>query len=159
MDKSGQRESQELINESFIIKSKRIWWRELVIGAFTLLVWFYCLTVIYFFLDALFSLNHKYPSIFRIVFKMTSRDVKVFLALGGVVFIVVFLLLYFWNFYNKKRYGSKTRRKYPKPTSEEDLENLNMIDQTSYRKLQNNTVIIFETNPIIVKGDKDENFK
>ena len=61
--------SQNHLNQSFIIRSKRIWWRELVVGLFTLLVWLYCLTVIYFFIDAIFSLHHEYPLLFRIVLK------------------------------------------------------------------------------------------
>jgi poly-beta-1,6-N-acetyl-D-glucosamine biosynthesis protein PgaD len=159
MDKSRQRNSQNHLNQSFIIRSKRIWWRELVVGLFTLLVWLYCLTVIYFFIDAIFSLHHEYPLLFRIVFKMTDMDIKDYLKLGGILFIMIYLVLSGWSYYNRKRYGNLTRRKYPSPTTKEDLMNLNMIDEITYEELQNEKVIIFETNPIGDKGEQYETSK
>ena len=155
MEQSRQRDSHQL-NQYFIIKSKRIWWREIIVGLFTLLVWIYCLSVVYFFVDTIFSLNHEYPSLFRIIFKMNSIDIKNFLKLGGVLFIIIYLMLSSWSYYNRRRYGSLTRRKYPGSTTKQDLMNLNMIDEITYEKLQNEKVIIFETNPIGKKGEQIE---
>lgn len=148
MDKSRQRDTRNVLNQSFIIKSKRIWWREVIVGTFTLLVWLYCLTVVYFFVDAIFSLNHEYPVLFKIVFKMTSTEIRDFFKLGGIIFVSIYLMLSLWSYYNLKKYGSLTRRKNPGLTTKEDLMNLNMIDEINFEKLQNEKVIVFETNPI-----------
>lgn len=148
MDKSRQRNTQIQLNQSYIIKSKRIWWREAIVGILTLLVWFYCLTVIYFFIDAMFSLNHGYPQLFKIVFKMTNIEIRDFFEFVGILFILICLLLSVWSHYNRKRYGGLTRRKYPSLTTKEDLMNLNMIDEITYEELQNKKVIVFEENPI-----------
>lgn len=148
MDKSRPRDTRNVLNQSFIIKSKRIWWREVIVGICTLLVWLYCLTVVHFFVDAIFSLNHEYPVLFKIVFKMTNAEIRGFLKFGGIVFVSIYLMLTLWSYYNLKRYGSLTRRKDPGLTTKEDLMNLNMIDEINFEKLQNEKVIVFETNPI-----------
>lgn len=148
MDKPGPRNTQKQLNQSFIVKSKKIWWREVIVGILTLLVWFYCLTVIYFFIDAMFSLNHEYPLLFKIVFKMTDIDIKDFFKITGTLFAFIYLLLFIWSYYNRKRYGNLTRRKYPGLTTKEDLMNLNIIDEITYERLQKERVIILETNPI-----------
>ncbi|MDD3840685.1 MAG: hypothetical protein PHP06_08980 [Clostridia bacterium] len=148
MDKSGQRTTQSCINQTFIVKSHKCWWREIIVGIFTLIVWFYCVTVIYFFIDSIFSLNHEYPRLFKISFKMTNDDIQRFFSIGGILFVLFYLLLWLWGFYNKKRYGSLTRRKYPQPATKEDLMGLGMIDESVYETLQREKVIILETNPI-----------
>lgn len=148
MDKSRQRNSQKQLNKSFIIKSEINWCREIFVAFFTILVWIYCLSVIYFFIDALFSLNHQYPLFVRNILNITYIDIKIFLRIGGIIFFAIYLLLSAWNFYNKKRFGGLSRRKYPSLATKEDLMNLNMIDETTYEKLQNEKVIVFEKNPI-----------
>lgn len=153
MDKPRQGNTQKLLNEKYLIKSERTWWREITIGFFTLLVWVYSLTVVYFFIDALFSLNHDYPALFRIVFKMSNSEVKGFIVLSIILFTVIFLLLYLWNYYNKRKYGKLNRRKYPKPTTKNDLKNLNMIELSIYQQLQDESVVILEENPIKIRGD------
>jgi hypothetical protein len=61
-----------------------------------------------------------------------------------------------WIFYNQKRYGELARRKYPGPTTKEDLMGLDMSDETTYEKLQCQKVIILETNPIRNGEDSHE---
>jgi biofilm PGA synthesis protein PgaD len=148
MVKSKQKNDQFKLNKSFIIKSKRSWLSEVVVGLFTLLVWVYCLTVVYFFVDALFSLNHEYPALFKTIFKMTNNDIWDIFKIGAILLISIYILLSAWGSYNKKKYGSLRRRKYPAPTTEEDLMKLNMIDEITYEELQNERVIVLEKNPI-----------
>jgi poly-beta-1,6-N-acetyl-D-glucosamine synthesis protein len=135
-------------SKSFIIKSKRSLWREVVVGIFTLLVWVYCLTVVYFFVDALFYLNHEFPALFKTIFKMTTNDIWDIFKIGAILLISMYILLSAWGSYNKKKYGSLRRRKYPAPTTEEDLLKLNIIDEISYEELKNERIIVFEKNPI-----------
>ena len=148
MDKSRQRAAERELNQSFIIKSKKSWWREIIVGIFSFIVWFYCLTVVYFFIDAIFSLNNEYPRLFKIVFKMNNIDIRNFFKIGGILFILIYLLLSIWIHYNKRKFGNLTRRKDPGITSKEDLMGLNAIDECTFKKLQNEKVIILETNPI-----------
>jgi biofilm PGA synthesis protein PgaD len=148
MDKSRQRATERELNQSFIIKSKKSWWREIIVGIFSFIVWFYCLTVVYFFIDAIFSLNNEYPRLFKIVFKMNNIDIRNFFKIGGILFILIYLLLSIWIHYNKRKFGNLTRRKDPGITSKEDLMGLNAIDECTFKKLQNEKVIILETNPI-----------
>lgn len=153
MDKSRQRKYQKQINKSFIIHSKRVWWNELIVGLFTLLVWIYCLTVIALFVDAIFSLNNEYLFLFKIIFKMNNSDIKEFLFIGAIIFSIIYTSLIVWSVYNRRKYGKLKRRKYPTDTTREDMLNLNIIDEDIYELLQNNKVIVFEKNPIRISGE------
>lgn len=148
MDQSGQRRSQAERNRQFIIKSHRKWWREAIVVLSSLLVWLYCLSVVYFFADALLGLNHRIPRLLRIIFKMTSEDVRSFSLLVVILFISIFVLLYLWSFYNKKRFGSLERRRYPDPAVREDMLGLDMIEESIYEELQDTKEITFEMNPV-----------
>ncbi len=149
MDKSGQRLSQREINKKFIINSNRKWWRELILIFSSLMVWIYCLSVVYFFIDALLGLNHSYPRLLRIVLKINSEDVRIFTLLVILLFIIICILLNLWSFYNKQHYGNLKRRKYPPTATKEDMINLNMIDESVYEELQNMKEICFHKNPIM----------
>lgn len=153
MDKSRQRTKNYKLNESFIIKSKKSWGREGIVILFTLIVWVYCITVIYFFIDAIFSINNEYPRLFKVSFKMTNSDIQVFFKIAVALLVIIYMMLSVWIFYNKKRFGSLTRRKYPGVTTKEDLMNLDMIDEDIYEILQREKVIVLEMNPI--KGRED----
>ncbi|GEK88371.1 poly-beta-1,6-N-acetyl-D-glucosamine biosynthesis protein PgaD [Alkalibacterium putridalgicola] len=120
---------------------------------FSLLVWVYCLSVVYFFIDALFGLDHRYPALFRIVFKMTSLDVRLFTFWIVLLFLVIYVSLLGWSVYNKRRFGRLKRRRYPKPASREDMLQLEMLDPAVYEELQGMKAITFDLNPI--KKDDD----
>lgn len=108
MDKSRQRAKKRQLNSSFIIKSKKSLWREGMVALFTLIVWFYCLTVVFFFIDALFSFNFEYPRLFKIIFKMNNEDIRSFFKIGGILFILIYISLSIWIYYNRKKYGQWT---------------------------------------------------
>jgi hypothetical protein len=153
MDKSRQRTKDLKLNESFIIKSKKSWWCEGIVILFTSIVWVYCITVIYFFIDAIFSINNEYPRLFKVSFKMTNSDIQGFFKIAVVLLVTIYIMLLVWIFYNKKRFGSLTRRKYPGITTKEDLMDLDMIDEDIYEILQEEKVVVFETNPIRDRED------
>lgn len=148
MDQSGQGLSPRDRSRQFIIKTKINPLRELVVLLFTLSVWSYCLSVIYFFLDALLGLNHAYPRLLRIIFKMESQEVRRLTLMGLLGFILIYLFLYGWSYYNKKRYGNLQRRRYPLPASREDLLALGRIDEQIYDVLQDAKFIRFSHNPV-----------
>lgn len=153
MDKSRQRTKDFKLNQSFIIKSKKSWWREGIVILFTSIVWVYCITVIYFFIDVIFSINNEYPRLFKVSFKMTNSDIQGFFKIAVVLLVTIYIMLLVWIFYNKKRFGSLTRRKYPGITTKEDLMDLDMIDEDIYEILQEEKVVVFETNPIRDRED------
>lgn len=149
MDKSRQRSKEKRVKKHpFLVKSKKAWWREGLIVLFTIAVWFYCETVVFFFIDALFFLDLNYTRFFREYFKVTNHDIQYLYWIGGAVFILFYVLLRAWSVYNRKKYGGLRRRKYPKPTTKDELMKLNMLDENIYKKLQHEKVIVLEVNPI-----------
>ena len=153
MVKSRQRKQIEEANKKFIVKSKRIWWSEGIVIFFTTLVWIYCLMVIFFFMEPFLPFKTKYSSAFRTAFQLTRLDIRGFLIAGAGIFVMIYVGLYLWSVYNKKRFGSLTRRKYPPMTTKEDLLALDMIDEEIYQQLQNSKSIVLETNPVRIKEE------
>jgi biofilm PGA synthesis protein PgaD len=114
----------------------------------SLIVWTYTLVVIYFFVDAILSLNHPVPTMIKSWFKMTNQDVVMFLFYVVISFGVIFMMLWTWSQYNRLKYGKLRRRKYPEPSQSIDFIKLGMIDVEMYEKLQNAKEITLEKNPM-----------
>jgi poly-beta-1,6-N-acetyl-D-glucosamine synthesis protein len=144
MDKSRQRQQKS----ELIIHTKINWLRELVISIFSIVVWFYCLGVIIFFISALIDYNDRYISLIKTSFKMTNSDIRSFLFIVFIIWIVFYLGLWSWKLYNKKRFGSLNRRVYPEHSTKEDLLSLKLISEKDFDSLHESNVIIFEKNPI-----------
>lgn len=148
MDQSRSRVSQIERNKQFIVKSKRHIARDVVVVFASLIVWSYTLVVIYFFVDAILSLNHPVPTMIKSWFKMTNPDVVMFLFYVVISFGVIFMMLWTWSQYNRLKYGKLRRRKYPEPSQSIDFIKLGMIDVEMYEKLQNAKEITLEKNPM-----------
>lgn len=144
MEKPGPRDKQEQV----IILEKQSLPRFIVSLLFTLLIWIYSLFVVWFFASALFDTNDRYSGILKIAFMTSNAEVRTFMLIGVCIFL--FFLLYFllWRTYNKKRFGSKTRRKPPMPATVDDLEKLELIPAETIKKLQTSNYIEFEKNPV-----------
>lgn len=148
MDQPGSRKSQIERNKAFIVKTHRSIFREIAIFLLSLVAWTYCIAVIWFFVDSIFAMNHAIPEKIRDYFGMDAGTVRRFSALILLLFVLFFLLLMAWSIYNKRKFGSLRRRKYPEKTTEEELLDLHMIDRGVYRELQNAKRINFNNNPI-----------
>lgn len=143
MDKPRQRKQNELI-----IKTKRNWVHEVIIGFFSLLIWIFCLFVIFFFISALFNNNNEYLNVVKMLFKTTNIEIREFIYTVFAIFIACYLGLWFWKYYNTKRFSHLVRRKYPQPTSEEEVLALGLISKEDYDSLQNAKDITLKKNPI-----------
>lgn len=143
MVKSGQRKSNELI-----IRSRKNWLDEGVLAVLSLLGWSYCLLVIYFFISAIMDFNDRFISIIKISFKMTNQDIREFVLEGLLIWMAFYFALWLWKVYNTRRFGSLTRRKYPKPATNEDLLALQLMKEEDMELVQQSKYIVFEKNPI-----------
>ncbi|RFB15231.1 hypothetical protein DZB84_12520 [Bacillus sp. HNG] len=131
-----------------IIKTKRNWVNEVMIGLFSILIWLFCIVVICFFFSALINNNSTYINLIKTSFKMTNVEIRDFLYTVFVIFIACYLGLWLWKYYNTKRFGPSMRRKYPQPTTEGELLGLGLIGKDDYDTLQNAKDITLEKNPI-----------
>jgi len=120
----------------------------MVIILLSLVAWTYCLAVTWFFVDSIFAMNQAIPERIRDYFGMDAGTVRRFSALILLLFVLFFLLLLAWSVYNKRKFGSLRRRKYPQKTTEEELLALKMIDRSVFLELQNAKRISFNNNPI-----------
>ena len=130
------------------MKTRRSFFRELVIVLLTIVAWLYCLAVIYFFVDSLLGLNHWIPGLVREYFQTDSGDVRTFVFFIGLLYVLIFVLLLAWSIYNKKKFGLLRRRKYPTDTTDQDILALGMIDEDVFEKIKTAKRAQFQNNPI-----------
>jgi hypothetical protein len=92
-------------------------------------------------------------------FNMTNQDVRnsVLMAIG--VFLIFYALLYLNHIYNKKKFGPLTRRSYPAPANNADLQELGLMKIETIEKLQSEDYSVFDTNPIAALGGENRDQK
>jgi len=81
-------------------------------------------------------------------FKMTNEDIRSFLYVVFMILLSFIIGLWSWKFYNKKKFGSYNRRRYPLATTEEELLALNLMSKEDYLLLQESKIVTFEKNPV-----------
>jgi len=91
--------------------------------------------------------------LFEKFFRMNNVDIRDFLIFSLVLLVVIYLLLDLWSYYNRKRYGNLARRQYPDPTTKEDLMSLDLIDETTYEKLQKAKIVELKINPVRIPSE------
>src|SRR5690606_25453416 len=140
--------------ESFIIAGNRSWLHAGIDLVFTLFFWAYSLLVIAFFVSAVIGFNTPLTRVVNASFNTTNQDIRSLMILAVIIFFALYAILYVNRLYNKKRFGSLSRRTYPDDTSNEELELLNLMDIKTIEKLQNEDYADFETNPLTPLGGK-----
>ena len=134
--------------KQFIVKSQRSLGKKIVEILFSVALWEYMFLVIYFFISACLGNNGKLNKYIRDSFGVTNSNVRGFLILTVVMFIVIFVGLIAWKYYNKIKFGSLNRRSAPENTTDEEMIGLGLVNRDVYEMLQNGKVVVFENNPI-----------
>lgn len=140
----------------FIIKSKKNIILELLTILTTMVMWIYSILVVYLFGSALLNHNDKYISTIKIALKVNNQEIRNFMLLSIILFVISFIILFAWRTYNKKQYGNLNRRKPPIPTTDEDMLKLNLMQKDDYLYLKNNKKVVFYSNPIREIYEEDE---
>lgn len=141
--------------ENFLIVGNRSWFRAIIDLIFTLFFWAYSLLVVVFFVSATLGFNNTLTRTVNASFNTVNSDIRELVFLGLFIFIVFYTGLFFNRMYNKKRFGSLTRRRYPNSVSHTDLVALELLDSETINKLQHEDYIVFEKNPLTpLKGEK-----
>ncbi len=87
-------------------------------------------------------------AIVKIALNITNDGIQAFFLTCFSFFCLAFIGLLIWRTYNKKRFGSLTRRTYPLPTTATEILALQLIAPNDYDRLHAEQVVVFETNPI-----------
>lgn len=141
--------------ESFLIVGNRSWFRAIIDLIFTLFFWAYSLLVVVFFVSATLGFNNRLTQIVNASFNTVNSDIRELVFLGLFIFFLFYIVLYINRIYNKKRFGSLKRRRYPAPVSHADLLALELLDDETIEKLQREDYIVFEKNPLTpLRGEK-----
>ncbi|MBP1925090.1 biofilm PGA synthesis protein PgaD [Sedimentibacter acidaminivorans] len=164
MEFTGQRNEKQPINNSeevlndnnvkegsidkFLVRSKQPLIKKIFVYVINIFMWLYMLVVVYFFISACFNYNDYFIGILKISFKITNYDIRMFLLSTFIFFIIFFVGLLMWKYYNKNRFGKLNRRAMPNESTDDDMLALNLIDPNAYELLKYQKVIIFEKNPI-----------
>ena len=140
--------------EIVIIDGNRSNLRFVIDIIITLFFWCYTLIVIIFILSASSGFSNPLTRVLNSSFKSTNGQVQLLSLFGLILFITFYLLFSVNRFYNKKRFGSLTRRTYPKNVTNDDLMSLQLMDEENIEKLQTTDYIVFAENPIISLEDE-----
>ncbi|GGE67441.1 poly-beta-1,6-N-acetyl-D-glucosamine biosynthesis protein PgaD [Priestia taiwanensis] len=146
--------SYDFENE-ILVKTKHSFIRKIIALLFTLIFWLYTIVIFWFFLSALFNIYDPYMAIVKIAFNVTNANIRELLLLSFVLFLVSTAMLFIWRTYNKKRFGSLTRRSMPTHTTMKDWLALDLMDESDINMLQTNKVTVFYTNPVKELQEKD----
>ena len=170
MEFTGQRNKKQFIDnnkitanikqdedtmDKFLVKSKQTLISKILSFAFSLFMWFYMLIVLFFFISACFDYNDYSIGLLKTSFNMFNSDIRSFLAVAFILFLLFFISLLAWKYYNKIKFGSLNRRSMQKETTDEEMLGLNLVNSETYEKLKKEKVIVFEKNPIkeLTKGE------
>lgn len=115
---------------------------------FSSVVWFYMFLVFFLFISAIFDYNNDFIGLLKTNLKMDNEDIRSFILLSLIIFILSFTVLYLWKLYNKMRFGRLNRRKNPNKTTCDDMLSLNLVSKENYNILQTEKIITFSKNPI-----------
>ena len=144
----SRNETEQLIGEDVLVKTKRSFVRSFIEILLTVVFWIYTLVVSWFFTSALLNQNDRYIATLKSALNVTNADIRDLISFGVLILIGLATLLFVWRTYNKKRYGPLNRRKAPKDTTFEDLNNLGLIEPSTIEMLQREKVVVFEKNPV-----------
>lgn len=144
----SRNETEQLIGQDVLVKTKRSFVRSFIEILLTVVFWIYTLVVSWFFVSALLNQNDRYIATLKSALNVTNEDIRDLISFAALILIGLATLLFVWRTYNKKRYGPLNRRKAPTPTTLEELNNLGLIEPSTIEMLQHDKVIIFEKNPV-----------
>lgn len=144
MAQSGPRHQEE----SFIIAGNRSWFRAFVDLLFTLFFWYYSFVVVFFILSATVGWSNSLTQVLNASFNTVNSDIRNLVFLAFFLFLVLYGSLNLNRLYNKKKFGSLTRRTYPEPVSNAELAALGLMDLETIENIQREDYTIFESNPI-----------
>ncbi|WP_033541401.1 hypothetical protein [Planococcus sp. CAU13] len=148
--------SRPRTQEEFIIAGNSSRVRFVFDVILTLTFWVYTFLVIYYFAASLLGIDNGLSRLLHATFNTTSRDAKLLLLIGIILFFIFYFTLRINRVYNQKRFGNKKRRIYPASVTLEELSELGLMDLEEIRKLQQRDYIVFEKNPIIsLKREKE----
>lgn len=136
------------ISNQFIVETKQHPLIKICTIILTSIISLYSIIIFLFFITAIFNFSIPFISTLKIALNISNTDIKTFLISALFLFFINYILLVSWKTYNKNKFGNLSRRTPPKPTTKEDILSLNLVSDYDYDKLQNEDVIIFNTNPI-----------
>lgn len=147
MEFPGQRDKEQLVRQ-FLVASEQSVIRKVFSFGFTIAMWCYIFIVFDFFISACFYHNSYLMRLLKISFKISNNDIRRFLAMTFIIFLIFFVSLLSWKYYNKIRFGKLGRRSMPKETTDKEICDLKLVDAITYERLKREKVIIFEKNPV-----------
>ena len=115
----------------------------------TLFFWIYTLVVIFYFASAIVDYNNPLSRLLSSSFKITNIEIRILILTAVNLFITFYVTLSINRIYNRRRFGSLARRIYPPEVTRNDLIALQLVDAETIEKLQTQSYLVFEENPVI----------
>lgn len=146
MDKSRSRISQDLNHHH--TRSLKHPLREAFMILLSLGLWIYVFLAFAILLMSILDSELLLPKWLQTYLVFDQADVLYWLFRLMGLALLIFVSLFFWSFYNLKRYGTYHRRVYPKLSDDLDIIKLNRLDPSMMTALKTERHLIFSHNPV-----------
>lgn len=148
MEFTRQRRKKNDRSEKYIVYSHVSIIKKVINFLVSVVMWMYILVVIEFFMSGLLDYHNDRLRVLKSAMKIDNQGIRGMICMTVCVFLVSFIALSAWKFYNKSRYGKLNRRRMPMPTSDKDMLELNLVEPEMYYQLKSQRISILEKSPI-----------
>lgn len=152
MDKSRSRISKDLNHHHTTSLKHPL--REAIMILLSLALWIYVLIAFMILLTSILGISLLVPNWFQVYLVFDQGDVLFWLLRLIGLAVLIFVTLFLWSFYNRKRYGTYHRRVYPHPSDDLDILALHRVDASMMSALKSERHLIFSHNPVHAKKTK-----
>lgn len=121
----------------------------------SLVFWLYMLLVFLLFIGACINNDTEIFNTLKAFLSTNNLEIREVLAVTVRYFLIIFVILFSWKFYNKRRFGNLHRRRMPTDTTDEEMLALGLMDEAVYNDLKKQKVIVFKKSPIKELERKD----
>lgn len=155
MDFTRSRKNEKRVESEFIVHSKVKTIRKVCDILISLVFWLYMLLVFLLFIGACINNDIEVFDQLKAFLGTSNLEIREILTVTVRCILIVFVIIFSWKFYNKRRFGNLHRRRMPTDTTDEEILALGLMDEAVYNDLKKQKVVVFEKSPIKELEKKD----
>lgn len=134
------------LREHFIYGNQK-GWKKVIEWILTIGAWLIIIFYVGYLIYGSLAIKHGwYLPEFTIYNREMVLEIQKYFYILFIAALILCVLLIFWKNYNKKRFGNLHRRKFRPPVTNEELASMFEADIDMVEKMQNDRVIVLETN-------------
>ncbi|MCQ2534910.1 MAG: poly-beta-1,6-N-acetyl-D-glucosamine biosynthesis protein PgaD [Clostridia bacterium] len=132
-----------------LITGKQVWWKKIIEWILTILGWAVLLSFVLYTIYGYIALKFNlYLPQFYVYNTEMLMELKKYLLVIFIGFLVATLILIIWKNYNSRRFGSRNRRQFRPAVTNDELAEFYRLDKSVIEEMQNSRYVELPTNII-----------